>query len=60
MGNFYFEKSAEHVSKEARDEVVITGLTLLYVMTTRINNPLNIVGSVFGKTEKVDEKPKDI
>lgn len=60
VGNFYFEKSADRVSKEARDEVVITGLTLLYVMTTRINNPLNIVGSVFGKTEKVDEKPKDV
>lgn len=60
VGNFYFEKPAQYVSKEARDEVVITGLTLLYVMTTRINNPLNIVGSVFGKTEKVDEKPKDI
>ncbi|OAK95657.1 hypothetical protein IQ06DRAFT_297234 [Phaeosphaeriaceae sp. SRC1lsM3a] len=61
VGNFYFEKPAQHVSKEARDEIVATGLTLLYVMTTRINNPLNIVGSVFGKTAKVEEEArKDI
>ncbi|KAH7389634.1 hypothetical protein DE146DRAFT_620307 [Phaeosphaeria sp. MPI-PUGE-AT-0046c] len=61
VGNFYFEKPAHHVTKDMRDEIVATGLTLLYVMTTRINNPLNIVGSVFGKTAKVDgEVKKDI
>jgi hypothetical protein len=51
VGNFHFDKI--DVSREARDEVVVVGLTLLYVMVTRMNNPLNILGSVFAKPGKV-------
>jgi hypothetical protein len=58
VGNFYFEKSAAHVSKEMRDEIVVTGLTLLYVMATRMNNPLHLLGSVFAKPGRVDEDAK--
>jgi len=53
VGNFHFDKSAQEISKAARDEIVVMGLTLLYVMMTRMNNPLNLLGSIFGKAEKV-------
>ncbi|KAJ8109766.1 hypothetical protein OPT61_g7217 [Boeremia exigua] len=55
VGNFHFEQSAATLSKEVRDEIVTVGLTLFYVMATRINNPLNILGSVFAKTGKVED-----
>jgi hypothetical protein len=54
VGNFHFEKSAGGVSREARDEIVVTGLTLLYVMMVRMNNPLHLLGSVFAKPGKVE------
>lgn len=38
------------VSEEQRDEVVITGLTVLYVMGMRLINPLQIFGLVFAST----------
>ncbi|KAF2833376.1 hypothetical protein CC86DRAFT_400002 [Ophiobolus disseminans] len=53
VGNFHFDKSAAEVSTEARDEVVVMGLTLFYVMVTRMNNPLNLLGSVMAKPGKV-------
>jgi len=55
VGNFYFEKSAAEVSKEVRDEVVVTGLTILYVMMTRMNNPLHLLGATFAKAGKVED-----
>jgi hypothetical protein len=55
VGNFHFEKSAEAISKEARDEIVVMGLTLMYVMVCRMNNPLNLLGSVFAKPGRVDD-----
>jgi hypothetical protein len=54
VGTFYFDKSAGEVSKEARDEVVVTGLTLMYVMCARMNNPLNLLGSMFAKPGKAE------
>lgn len=54
VGNFYFEKPKESVSKELRDEVVVTGLTLLYVMAARMNNPLNLLGAALAKPGKVE------
>jgi hypothetical protein len=54
VGNFYFEKSAAEVSRELREEVVVTGLTILYVMMTRMNNPLHLLGATFAKAGKVD------
>ncbi|KAJ4310561.1 hypothetical protein N0V94_008379 [Neodidymelliopsis sp. IMI 364377] len=55
VGNFYFEKSAAEVSKEVRDEIVVTGLTVLYVMATRMNNPLHLLGATFAKAGKVED-----
>ncbi|RMZ71826.1 hypothetical protein GMOD_00009169 [Pyrenophora seminiperda CCB06] len=54
VGNFYFEKSAEEVPEGLRDEVVVTGLTLMYTMTTRINNPVQLLGAAFAKPGKVE------
>ena len=54
VGNFHFEKTKEEVSRELRDEVVVTGITLLYVMNTRMNNPLNLLGSILAKPGKVE------
>jgi hypothetical protein len=54
VGNFYFEKREEEITEEMRDEVVITGLTLLYVMITRMNNPLHLLGAAFAKPGKVE------
>jgi hypothetical protein len=54
IGNFYFQGSEEDVTKEMRDEVVVTGLTILYVMMVRMNNPLHLLGSVFAKPGRVD------
>ncbi len=53
VGNFYFEKPADQITDAARDEILITGTTLLYTMVTRMNNPLNLVGAAFAKTGKV-------
>jgi hypothetical protein len=54
VGNFYFEAREDEVSAEMRDEVVVTGLTILYVMMTRMNNPLHLLGSMFSKPGRVD------
>jgi len=54
VGKFCFEKSGEDLKEEQRDEVVITGLTLMYIMAARINNPFSLVGSVFAKPGKVE------
>lgn len=56
MGNFHFQGQ---VSKEVQDEIVAVGLTILYVMVTRMNNPLNILGSVFGKAERVGKEGEE-
>lgn len=55
VGNFYFEKNAADLSKEACDEVVVTGLTIMYVMMTRMNNPLHLLGATFAKAGKVED-----
>jgi hypothetical protein len=55
VGNFYFEKSAAEISKGVRDEIVVTGLTILYVMATRMNNPLHLLGATFAKAGKVED-----
>lgn len=60
VGNFHFEKSAGGVSKEVRDEIVVMGLTLLYVMMVRMNNPLHLLGSVFAKPGRVDGKGEEV
>jgi hypothetical protein len=54
VGNFYFEKSESEIEEGLRDEVVVMGLTILYVMMTRINNPLHLLGSAFSKPGKVE------
>lgn len=60
VGNFHFEKSKDAVTREARDEIVVTGITLLYVMVTRINNPLNLLGAAFAKPGRVDGKGESV
>ncbi|KAH8730341.1 hypothetical protein GQ44DRAFT_701184 [Phaeosphaeriaceae sp. PMI808] len=52
VGNFYFANN--HVSAGVRDEVVVTGITLLYVMTTRMSNPLHLAGAMTAKPGKVE------
>lgn len=69
VGNFHFEQSAAALSKDVRDEIVTVGLTILYVMMTRMNNPLHLIGATFAKAGKVegdgktdvelDERPDD-
>lgn len=54
VGNFHFEKPKERVSRDLRDEVVVTGLTVLYTMTTRMNNPLQLLGAALAKPGKVE------
>jgi hypothetical protein len=54
VGNFHFEKSKEAVTAEVRDEIVVTGLTLLYIMSARMNNPLHLLGAAFAKPGKVE------
>ena len=56
VGNFHFDKSAAEVSRAVRDEVVVMGLTLFYVMAVRMNNPLHLLGSAFAKPGKVGEE----
>jgi hypothetical protein len=55
VGKFQFERSRETLSDAQRDEVVITGLTLMYMMMSRINNPLTLVGAAFAKPGRVEE-----
>lgn len=59
VGNIYFEKSKADISVEVRDEVVVTGVTLLYVMMTRMNNPLHLLGAAFAKPGKVEGHGED-
>lgn len=40
-----FQTAAGSVTEEMRDEIVVTGITLIYIMSIRINNPLSLVGS---------------
>lgn len=55
VGNFHFTQNAATLSKEVRDEIVTIGLTILYVMTTRMNNPLHLLGSTFAKAGKIED-----
>jgi hypothetical protein len=55
VGKFRFERSAETLTDYQRDEVVITGLTLMYTMTSRMNNPLTLIGAAFAKPGKVEQ-----
>jgi hypothetical protein len=55
VGNFHFEKSGAEVSKEVRDEIVVIGLTIFYVMAARMNNPLHLLGATFAKAGKVED-----
>lgn len=59
VGNFYFEKIGEEVTEALRDEVVVTGLTLLYLMMTRMNNPMHLLGAAFAKPGKVEGDGKE-
>ncbi|KAI4643381.1 uncharacterized protein J4E78_009850 [Alternaria triticimaculans] len=54
VGNFYFENAEDKVTETLRDEVVVTGLTLLYLMMTRMNNPIHLLGAAFAKPGKVE------
>jgi hypothetical protein len=60
VGNIYFEAPASKLSKEAMDEIVVTGTSILYVMMVRMNNPLHLLGSVFSKPGRVDGKEEEI
>ncbi|KAF1936721.1 hypothetical protein EJ02DRAFT_358472 [Clathrospora elynae] len=55
VGNFHFEKSKGEVTEEVRDEVVVTGITMLYIMMVRMQNPLQLLGAVFAKPGKVED-----
>ena len=55
VGNFHFEKNAAELPVEARDEIVVVGLTIFYVMMTRMNNPLHLLGATFAKAGKVED-----
>ncbi|KAI4948595.1 hypothetical protein J4E91_006021, partial [Alternaria rosae] len=59
VGNFYFEKTGEEITEALRDEVVVTGLTLLYLMMTRMNNPMHLLGAAFAKPGKVESDGND-
>ena len=53
----YIEFLGEHELSEAvRDEIVIMGTMLYFGMVVRINNPLNLVGSVLHTTGSSDKK----
>ena len=55
VGEFQFESSGEDLSEEKRDEVVITGITVLYIMMCRINNPFSLIGAAIAKPGAVEE-----
>ena len=54
VGNFHFEKPKDEISDAVRDEIIIAGMTIFYVMVVRMNNPLNLLGAAFAKTGKVE------
>jgi len=54
VGNLYFERSADRLTVDQRDEIVVTALTIFYIMYTRMNNPLSLLGMAFAKPGKVD------
>jgi hypothetical protein len=55
VGNFHFEQDAATLRREVRDEIVTVGLTIFYVMATRMNNPLHLLGAAFAKAGKVED-----
>ncbi|KAF1922081.1 hypothetical protein BDU57DRAFT_511232 [Ampelomyces quisqualis] len=60
VGNIYFDAPASKLAKEARDEIVVTGTSLLYVMMVRMNNPLHLLGSIFSKPGRVHGNEEDV
>ena len=42
------------ITDAVRDEILVTGMTLLYVMMVRMNNPLSLLGAAFAKTGPVE------
>ena len=48
------------MGREVVDEVVVTGITLLYAMMARMNNPLKLVGAVFAKPGRVDGEGDEV
>lgn len=56
VGKIQFEKKEDELSEEQKNEVVVTGLTVFYMMTTRINNPFSLIGSAFAKPGPVEER----
>lgn len=55
VGNIEFLGERATMSEAAREELVVTGLTLFYCMVLRTNNILNLFGAIFAKTGKVNK-----
>lgn len=55
VGKFEFKNKKEDLSEEQRDEIVVTGMTVFYLMMTRMNNPFHLVGAAIAKPGKVEE-----
>ncbi|KAF1839111.1 hypothetical protein BDW02DRAFT_469905, partial [Decorospora gaudefroyi] len=54
IGRFVFLEDGGAVSEALRDEVVVTGLTVLYVMAARMNSLGLFFGAFFAKTGRVE------
>jgi hypothetical protein len=55
IADFYFEKSAEELDERLRDEVVVTGLTILYIHNGRGTTLQNLLDAKFPRSRKADE-----
>lgn len=59
FGKIEFMGNRNAVSDAFRDEITVVGLTLCQQMILRINNVLNLAGSVFSKTGHIKAGDKD-
>ncbi|KAF2126575.1 hypothetical protein P153DRAFT_297872 [Dothidotthia symphoricarpi CBS 119687] len=57
VGMMYFQRV---VSEEERDEIVVTGLTVLYLMASRLGNPLHLFGAAFAKTGEREKEGGEV
>lgn len=55
VGTIEFLGKRASMSEAAREELVVTGLTLIYCMVLRTNNILNFFGAIFAKTGNVEK-----